>query len=224
MNRQKPDNTSNWQNNSTRITTMAFGILSGLTGIIAGFFEIFQGNIATEGLMISTIGPEYAMWRSYELTEVMETYSALTIIPNYLYTGVSAVIISLIIIIWSTGFLHKKHGVLVFFLLSIIQLLVGGGFVFDLAIITTLVATRINKPLTWWKKQLSLKTTKKLSKTWNSSLNAYVIISVSMLAITILGVNNESYQELLGILAGLMFMPLLLMIIGGFAKDIERRR
>ena len=223
MNKQKPDKTSNWQNNATRITATGFGILCGLTGLIAGFFEILQGNTATESLIVSTIGPEYAMWRTYGITELMETYSAITIIPNFLYTGITAIITSSIVTIFSIKSLHKKHGATIFFLLSITQLLVGGSFVMDLAIITTLVATRINKPLEWWKNYLSFKTRKRLAKTWTGSLIAYSIISATMLTTTILGVNEESYQEFLGILAGLMFIPLLLMIIGGFSKDIQRR-
>jgi hypothetical protein len=41
----------------TRLVVAAFGTLCGLTGIIAGIFEVLQGNISTDGFVISTIGP-----------------------------------------------------------------------------------------------------------------------------------------------------------------------
>ena len=44
-----------------RLVVAAFGILCGLTGIIAGIFEVLQGNIPTNGFEISTIGSSYLM-------------------------------------------------------------------------------------------------------------------------------------------------------------------
>jgi hypothetical protein len=69
----------------------------------------------------------------------------------------------------------------------------------DLAMITTIVATRINKPLTWWKQNLPSKVIEVFGKSWFWSLIAYAILSVSMLGITIFGVNNESIHDLLNI-------------------------
>jgi hypothetical protein len=213
-----------WKNiNATRVVIALFAFLCGFTGIIAGFYEVLQGNVAPDGLIISTIGPEYSMWKTYELSELMETYSALTVIPNYFVTGILAIIVSSLVIIWGVGFIHRKHGVIIFFLLSITQLLVGGSFVMDLAIITTVVATRINKPLIWWKNHLQSKAQKVFVKSWFWSLTAYVILSISMLGITFFGVNNESIHGVLNILAALMFVPLLMMIIGGFVLDIQSR-
>jgi hypothetical protein len=47
--------------NATRIVASSFGVLCGLTGMIAGYFEMLQGNVKPSGLMISTIGPAYSM-------------------------------------------------------------------------------------------------------------------------------------------------------------------
>jgi len=44
-----------------------------------------------------------------------------------------------------------------------------------------------------------------------------------MLGITIFGVNDASLIDLLGVLATAMFIPLLLMIFGEFAYDIQRQ-
>ncbi|MFX0050059.1 MAG: hypothetical protein ACFFAJ_06145 [Candidatus Hodarchaeota archaeon] len=87
------DNKINWQKiNGTRVAVGAFGILCGLTGIIAGYFEIHQGNIAPSGFVISTIGSNYTMANDF-------TYFAVTIIPNLLITGILAIIVSSLVII-----------------------------------------------------------------------------------------------------------------------------
>jgi len=208
--------------NATRIVVVAFAMLCGFTGIIAGYFEILQGNVAPDGLIISTIGPEHSMWTTYSIYELMEPYSALTIIPNFLFTGITAIIVSCLVIIWGVGFIHKKHGVIIFLSLSILQLLVGGVFVMDMAIITSITATRINKPLRWWHLHLSDKMKRSLSIIWPWSLMFYIILSIILLGITILGLNNAAFLDYLDIAATLMFIPLILMIIGGFAKDIQK--
>jgi len=73
------------------------------------FFSIRQGYAPTGGLILATVG-------------------ALSIIPNFLITGIAAITIGLLIVIWSIGFVHMPKGPLVFILLSILLFLVGGGF------------------------------------------------------------------------------------------------
>jgi len=51
----------NWHDvDGTRLVVAAFGVLCGLTGVIAGLFEVRQGGVAPTGLVISTIGSNYA--------------------------------------------------------------------------------------------------------------------------------------------------------------------
>lgn len=70
-----------WQKiNATRTVVIAFALLCGFSGISAGLFELQQGHVAPDSLIISTIGPEYSMWRTYDFSELQETYSAITII------------------------------------------------------------------------------------------------------------------------------------------------
>ena len=222
INRKNIRNTS-WQNiSATRIVSIAFAMLCGFTGIIAGFFEMLQGNVAPDGLIISTISPEYSLWKTYDIFELMETYSALTIIPNFFITGILAMIVSCFVIIWGVGFIHRKHGAFIFLLLSIFQFLVGGGFVMDLALITTITATQINRPLTWWKKHLPSTIKAILTKMWPLSLVSFIILSTCMLGMTVLGING-GFQDYLEILAALMFLPLILLIIGGFVTDAQKR-
>ena len=206
-----------WRNLSgIRVVVAAFGILCGLTGIIAGFFEIRQGNIEPSGFVISTIGSNYSMADDF-------TYFAVTIIPNLILSGILSIIISCSVIIWSVGFVHRKNGTLILLVLSIMQMLVGGGWVIDLAIITCIIATRIDKPLNWWRSNLPTRLRIWLSKLLPYSLAVYTIVSINMLAITILGVNNVTLQKSMEILAAAMFIPILLMIFGGLAHDIQRK-
>jgi len=145
----------NWQNiNATRTVVIAFALLCGLSGITAGVFELQQGNVTPGTLIISTMGPEYSMWRTYTFSELQETYSALTVIPNFFVTGILAIIVSSIGIVWALWFIQNKYGATIYFVISIIQVLVGGSFVLDLAIINALIATRINQPLKWWRARL----------------------------------------------------------------------
>jgi len=97
----KPKNSKlKWQHiNATRISASAFGVFCGLTGIIAGYFEILQGNVVPNGFIISTIGPNYSMWDTYGIGDLWETYSAITIIPNFFLTGIVAILVSFLVII-----------------------------------------------------------------------------------------------------------------------------
>lgn len=209
-------NRIDWQNfHGIRAVVAAFGILCGLTGMIAGFFEIRQGNIIPSGFEISTIGQNYSMSEDF-------TYFAITIIPNLLITGILAVIVSSIVIIWSVGFVHKKNGVLILLGLSITQMLVGGGWVIDLALMTCVLATRIDKPLNWWRSYLPNKLQLWFAKLLPLSIVVYAIISLTMLVLTIIGVNDAMLIEPLGFLAFVMFIPIIFMIFGGIAYEIQK--
>ncbi|MFX1536639.1 MAG: hypothetical protein ACFFDI_20675 [Promethearchaeota archaeon] len=211
-------NRLNWQHfNGTRVVVAAFGIWCGLTGIIAGFFEILQGSIAPDSLVISYIGPNYSMADD-------STYFAVTLIPNFLLTGILAIIVSSLVIIWSVGFVHKKYGVTLLFILSVIQMLVGGGWVIDLGIITCILATRINKPLNWWRSHLPIRFRIWLAKLFPFMLIIYSVVAISMNVFSILGVNNVVLLNYIEILAAVMFIPILLMTFGGLAQDIQKQR
>jgi hypothetical protein len=73
---------------------------------------------------------------------------AMTILPNFLITGILAIILGIVIMVWSAFFVQKEHGGLVLVLLCIPLLLFGGGLFPPLiGIIAGAVGTRINKPL-----------------------------------------------------------------------------
>jgi hypothetical protein len=198
----------------TRLVVAAFGTLCGLTGIIAGIFEVLQGHNPTNGIVISTIGPEYAMFRDF-------TYFAVTVVPSFMVTGILAIISSSFVVLWSVRYVQGKHGVLILLALSLTQMLVGGGWVIDLAIISCILATRIDKPLNWWRNNLPLNVRNWLVRLFPFSLVSYALISLGMLVLTVIGVNNEALIKLLEPLAAAMFLPILLLILGGLSYDIK---
>jgi hypothetical protein len=113
-----------------------------------GYFEILQGNAPTGGLIINAIGEQHRMWPH-------GSEPAFTLLPTFLVSGMAAIWVSLAIVIWSVGFIHTQHGATVFLLLFVLLSLVGGGighmFLFAPG---WAFATRINQPLTWWRKVL----------------------------------------------------------------------
>ena len=129
---------------ATKRVASWFGIAAGIAGAGHGYYEILQGNTRPEGLVINSIGPPCVpeeVWNACE--------PAMTIIPNYLITGVLAVILGLLILIWSLAFIQRKRGGVILILPSVALLLFGGGLFPPLiGIIGGVAGTKINKPVT----------------------------------------------------------------------------
>jgi hypothetical protein len=98
-----------------------FGVLAALAGIEHGMGEILQGSVRPESLVIES-------WAGSQAFEILGGEPALTIVPNLAVTGILAIVASIALGIWSVGFAHRRHGALVLVLLSVLLLLVGGGF------------------------------------------------------------------------------------------------
>jgi hypothetical protein len=146
--------------NATRVITTTVGVLFGFSGFNHGFFEFLQGNTPTPGLFIHAIGEAHKFWE-------LGTEDAFTIIPNFMISGLLSMILGLAIIVWSLWFIQSKYGRTVFLGLFILLFLSGGG-IGQLAffIPTWAFSTRMDKPLTWWKKVLPRKIWSFLSKLW----------------------------------------------------------
>ncbi len=150
----------------------------------------------------------------------------MTIIPNLLVTGILAILVSLIFLVWATMFVQKKKGGLLLMLLSIVMLLVGGGiFPPVIGIIIGALGTRINAPLSWWRAHLSAGLWHFLGKVWPWSFAACLVAWLSLFpGINILGyffgVNDPNLTVILIFFA---LGSLLLTIFSGFAYDIERQ-
>ncbi len=106
-------------------------------GVEHGVGEILQGPVAPAGLAIES-------WPDVKAFEILGGEPALTVIPNLLVSGVLAVIVALTLGIWSVMFVERRYGGLVLISLSVLLLLVGGGFgPVLMGIILGIAATRI---------------------------------------------------------------------------------
>jgi hypothetical protein len=129
---------------ATKTVAKWFGISAGIAGVEHGYFEILQGNTKPEGLMFPSMGPPCV---SEEVWNACEP--AMTVIPNFLLTGILAVVIGLLVLIWSAAFVGRKNGGVVLILLSVALLLFGGGLFPPLiGIVGGVAGLKINKPLT----------------------------------------------------------------------------
>ena len=169
-------------NHKARITAATLGTLLGLAGCINhGIFEIMQGNTPTNGFFIEAIGEAHRFW-------VHGTEGAVTVIPNFLLTGIVVVVVSLATIVWSLRFIHTKHGATVFLLLMLGLTLVGGGIGHIVLFLPTWgYATRIDKPLSWWRKVLSPGARKVLAAFWKPMLLLTAVSWVTVMELGIFG-------------------------------------
>ncbi len=123
-----------------RTTAAVYAAYAGLLGMEHGYFETLQGNHATPGLRILASYPS-------ELPFPFGHEPAMTVIPNFLATGVAAMLVGMLILIWSVASLRRTRSPVVLLLLSTFLLFVGGGFgPISLLIIACIAALRANKP------------------------------------------------------------------------------
>jgi hypothetical protein len=222
MSEQQPDRREmGTKIRATQIITAVFGIVLAISGFNHGFFEALQGNAPTSGRIIQAIGEANRMW-------IHGSEEAFTIIPNFLVTGILAMMASIFIIIWSIFFIQKKYGTIIFLSLFIILFSVGGGIaqiVFFLP--TWAYATRINKPLTWWSKILSKRFRVSIAAIWKYTLLITAVLFFIALEIAIFGFfpgikNSENLLYLSWSCLAISFIMLHVTYISGFAYDIER--
>jgi hypothetical protein len=210
-------------NRTTRTIVSIMGIFFAIGGIDHGFFETLHGNAPTTGLFIQAIGQANRFW-------IYGTEDAFTVIPNFLLTGILAILFSLAIMVWLAGFIQTRHGAAIFFLLFVCLFLVGGGvgqvFFF---LPTWAVATRINKPLTWWRRALPEAARRALAGFWVPSMVAGIVCFLVALEIAIFGfvpgVNEPNLKNYIcWSILGVGLVTFLFTFLAGFARDIELRR
>lgn len=126
-------------NRATKTLAASLCILGGIASIIHGIFEVLQGNTPVKAGKIFAISPVHRMWE-------YGGEPALTIIPNYLITGILSIAISAFVFIWAIAFIDKRHNLSGIIILTILMLLFGGGLASPtfmlLAIITTIFVKR----------------------------------------------------------------------------------
>lgn len=152
--------------------------------MVHGFFEVLQGNVPLETGKILAIGPAHRMWE-------YGGEPALTLIPNYLLTGIASLVISVSVFIWAIAFMDKRYNLYGVILLTVFMLLFGGGLASPtfmmLAILTTIYIKKPSKFFTSTTLGYRLKSLKIL---WPFSL---YLLSVFVLIALIAGVSGYPF-------------------------------
>jgi len=197
---------------ATQIVATSLGILAGISGLEHGYFEILQGNTRPVSLMFASMGPPCVAEKVWNACE-----PAMTILPNFLITGILTIFLGLLIMLWSAVFVQRKNGGGILILLSVILLLVGGGFFPPLiGIVGGVAGTQINKPLNG--KPGSV--TRFAANLWPWPL---VILVVWLLGQFPIGYFfNDFLQGIIGYGLLLIFVMLPLSVYTGYAHDTVR--
>jgi hypothetical protein len=211
---------------SSAVETVASvtGVLVGLTGFEHGLLETLQGNFSMSRGVIEAIGPAQRFW-------AYGTEPAYTLVPNFLLTGVLAMSLGLIIMIWSAGFIERKRGAWILALLSVGLFLVGGGFApLVLAVIPVIAATQIGRPLSWWRSHPSSRALDALARLWKWVFILFVFLCLLAMIVAIFGIplvwifDADATLEILSTMGNVTFFGLgPLCLIGAFAHDSRTR-
>jgi len=197
---------------ATRIIAASFGVFAGFGGLEHGYFEVLQGNVRPESIMIASMGapcvPE-EIWNACE--------PAMTIIPSFLVTGILAIVLGLMTMVWATAFVQRQQGGTILALLSFGLLLFGGGiFPPVIGIIGGAVGTSINTPL---KKQPG-PAWRILAKVWPWAI---VVFFVWLFAQFVIGYFfNEFLMENAVLIPILILGLLVISILAGYGHDIQK--
>lgn len=191
----------------------------------ARLFETLQGNVAPDGLLISAIGPAQRFWPGGKET-------AFTAIPNFLVTGILAMLVSIAVVTWSGWFIARKHGAVIFLLLSVLQFMVGGGFAqIFLVLLVTAAATQIPRRLDWFHPLRSVPLRRFLGRLWLLLLFAFSLSGAMIAAIfgyfpllsNLFDLDADVLPGFLTTLGYTMLGLLPLTILAGLASDAERQ-
>jgi hypothetical protein len=129
---------------ATQTVATWLGILAGIAGLEHGYFEILQGNTRPASIAFPSWGADICdpakLWHACE--------PAMSILPNFLLSGILTVLLSLAVTAVSIWLLQREYGGLGLILLSIVLLLFGGGFFPPLiGLIGGAAGTQIHRPL-----------------------------------------------------------------------------
>ncbi len=207
-------------NSATKIIVTSLGVLIGVSSIINhGFFEILQGNKAA-GFFIQSVGEGNFMGAP-------AGEEAITIIPNFLYSGIATILLSLFIIIWSFNYIHRKYGSTIFLFLCILLSLAGGGTAQIVIVLLVWAASmRIRRPFALGQKIMLSNFRRIFGTFWLQFLvsGMILILTATQIALykTFPWVTDEQktiYISLIMLITGVGII--VLAIISGLAYDLE---
>ena len=196
---------------ATKTVAAFFGVIAGIAGIEHGIFEAMQGNARPESLMIPSMGPPCAPEKVWNACE-----PAMTVIPNFLATGILAIAIGLAMVVWAAAYLQRKNGGVILILLSIGLLLFGGGIFPPLiGIIGGVAGIKINAPVS---EKPTSDFVRFLAKLWPGAL---VVFVVWILGQWVVGYFFNDFLQKNGLISVLLILTLMpLSVLSAYARDV----
>lgn len=200
--------------NATPTTVGTLGVLAAWAGVEHGVGEVRQGWLA----------PPSGVFKSLEGTPAFEPVNgepAMTVLPNLLATGVLAVIVALAVGVWSVRLADRQHGGIVLITLSVLLLLVGGGFAPPLiGVAAGILATRIGEA----KSAPAGPVSRLTAKLWPWALAATVALLLALVPGTVLlyAMVGTDEPALAGALNAAFFLSMALAIVSARARARDR--
>jgi hypothetical protein len=195
----------------TRLVVSVFGALAALAGIEHGVGELLQGWVAPSSLVIES-------WPDTAGFEVVSGEPAMTLIPNLAVSGVITILVALVLGVWAVWFIDRPRGGLGLIGLSVLLLLVGGGFGPPLiGVIVGVAATRIGH--TGARRPGSIRAG--LARIWPWLLGAGVVGYVSLVPGIVLVSRFTGFDDpvLVSALTVVSFAGLILALVAAWAHD-----
>jgi hypothetical protein len=203
---------------SARTTNVAvLAAIAALAGVEHGIGEMLQGSIAPASLVFQS-------WPKSDFFRVLAGEPAMTIVPNLLVSGILAIIVSLTFLAWATAFVRRRNAGLALILLSVVNLLVGGGIApLALGIVVGAAAMKIGSPLTRWRRYVPPRLGRSFAALWPWSiagcLLAWLILFPGLSVIAhFVAVDGPIFIPIIFLCALVLLVS---SILSGFAYDIE---
>ena len=206
-------------NKATTTLFLTLGILAGIMGIEHGIGEVLEGYRSTDGIFILS-------WPDSSFFKIMSGEPAMTIIPNYLVTGLLAIFFSCFFLVVILMSCFDRKTMIGLFALLLLMLLNGGGFGPPiLGLIAVLIGLKRNSPLKIWSK-LPSKVHNALDILWPWSfglcLFGWLMLFPGAALISFFSGMDSALLMIIPIIIAFSFIPITLLL--GFSRDILRRK
>ena len=117
---------SNQAARTSRVAASLVGMIAGVIGAQHGYYELLQRERPLNGPLFDAVSGTSL---SNLPTSQWTGWPAMTLVQDFRITGILAILVSLVVTAWSALFIRRKNGGRTLGLLSILMLLVGGGFI-----------------------------------------------------------------------------------------------
>lgn len=106
---------------ATRVFSSTAGGLAAYAGLEHALGELRQGSVPIETL-------RFASWPDEPAFAILDGEPAMSVLPTYQTAGIATTVVAVLLGVWAVGFVHRRGGGWVLIGLSLVLLLVGGGF------------------------------------------------------------------------------------------------